>query len=251
MHERDDCRVAERCYLRNNAAGSVARPTRVKHVQLAAHFCLTYFVSIPNIIWVNAPNDISSTDPASDARALLDRLCSGDSRARIDLVESYTPFLCTVLRGVAGRDGELQDLLQETYKRIFERLPTLREPLALKGWMARIATLTALEALRTRRRAHRIDYVSFADLPDRPTNLRPDDDATEALECLHRVLCNLPSEERRAFVLRRLHGLDLEAVADACGVSPSTVKRRFRRAEKTFYSRARSHPALKQWVTTA
>jgi RNA polymerase sigma-70 factor (ECF subfamily) len=195
----------------------------------------------------------SPPDPAAaaEARALFDRLCACDARARFDLVVSYTPFLCRVLRSVAGRDGELQDLLQETYKRIFERLPTLREPLALKGWMARIATLTALEALRTRRRAHRIDYVSFTDLPDRPTNLRPDDDAAEALECLHRLLSNLPCEERRAFVLRRLHGLDLESVADVCGVSPSTVKRRFRRAEKTFYSRARSHPALKQWVTTA
>jgi RNA polymerase sigma-70 factor (ECF subfamily) len=185
---------------------------------------------------------------AAEARALYDRLCAGDERARFELVASYTAFLCRVLRGVAGRHGELQDLLQETYKRIFERLPTLREPLALKGWMARIATLTALEALRTRRRAHRIDYVSWSDLPDHPTALRPDDDAAEALQCLSRLLANLPVEEQRAFLLRRLHGLDLESVADVCGVSPSTVKRRFRRAEKTFYSRARSHPALKQWV---
>ena len=56
------------------------------------------------------------------------------------------------------------------------------------------------------------------------------------------------TDQRIPFALRYVQGLELTAVADACGVSLATVKRRLARAEGRFVIMARRHPALKEWV---
>ena len=55
-------------------------------------------------------------------------------------------------------------------------------------------------------------------------------------------------DERIAFSLRRLDGMELKEIAHACGCSLATIKRRLARAEKRFLSRAEKHQALQSWL---
>ena len=56
------------------------------------------------------------------------------------------------------------------------------------------------------------------------------------------ILDRLPVDERLAFALRYINGLELVAVAAACDVSLATVKRRLQRAERSFVAAAKRRP---------
>jgi RNA polymerase sigma-70 factor (ECF subfamily) len=68
---------------------------------------------------------------------------------------------------------------------------------------------------------------------------------------VYRVLNALPADERIAFALRMLDGMELSAVATACGVSLSTAKRRLSSAQQRFRELARREPSLSGWLQSA
>ena len=60
------------------------------------------------------------------------------------------------------------------------------------------------------------------------------------------VLGALPTDDRVAFVERFVDGMKLRDMADAHGVSLSTIKRTLTRAEKRFLSLTRRDPLLRE-----
>ncbi|MEZ4313044.1 MAG: sigma-70 region 4 domain-containing protein [Polyangiaceae bacterium] len=71
-----------------------------------------------------------------------------------------------------------------------------------------------------------------------------DKEVRGALEATYAVLGELPADERIAFALRFIEGMELTEVAASCGVSLATIKRRIGRAEGRFVEKARRHPIL-------
>jgi RNA polymerase sigma-70 factor (ECF subfamily) len=76
----------------------------------------------------------------------------------------------------------------------------------------------------------------------------PSNDAGEALRATYAVLEQLAVDERIAFVLRFIEGMELKEGAVACSVSLATFKRRLARAEERFTELARSSPVLRDWL---
>jgi RNA polymerase sigma-70 factor, ECF subfamily len=65
---------------------------------------------------------------------------------------------------------------------------------------------------------------------------------------VYAILKGMDAEERIALVLHRVEGLSLEDAAVACGMSLATFRRRLARGEAKFFSRAKSRPALGEWI---
>jgi len=76
----------------------------------------------------------------------------------------------------------------------------------------------------------------------------PEPGQNEVSGATYRVLDRLEPDDRIVLALRVLEGLDMNEVADACGVSRSTAKRRFAHAQQSFRELAASEPALQQWA---
>jgi RNA polymerase sigma-70 factor (ECF subfamily) len=70
----------------------------------------------------------------------------------------------------------------------------------------------------------------------------------DALRATYAALDALPADERVAFALRFIDGMELTEVAAACETSLATIKRRLARAEDRFEAEARKHPALEAWI---
>jgi len=73
-------------------------------------------------------------------------------------------------------------------------------------------------------------------------------EVSEALRQTYRVLAQLPTDERIAFTLRQIDGMELLAIAEQTRVSLATVKRRVARAQKTFVTLARQNETLAEWL---
>jgi RNA polymerase sigma-70 factor (ECF subfamily) len=149
----------------------------------------------------------------------LDRPLTLDAAFR-----AHAGFVASVALRVLGRPAEVDDLVQDVFLRILPRLGELRDPAAVRAWLAVITARLARRRLRSRRWkvwlgvGTDFDYTQLAD-----GAAAPEDRAL--LAELYRALDRLPAHHRLAWTLRHAEGLELAAVAEACNCSLATVKR--------------------------
>ena len=182
----------------------------------------------------------------SDA-SLVRALRGGDAHAGAVLFDRYAVHVRRVLARVLGPDPELSDLLQDVFVAALSSLNSIEDPSALKAWLTRTAVFTARGRIRRRSRWRFLRFVPDDELPE-PSVPALDAEGNEALTAVYRVLKSLPTDERIAFALRVIEGMELTAVASACGVSLSTIKRRLTCAQQRFDELSGREPVLKVWV---
>jgi RNA polymerase sigma-70 factor (ECF subfamily) len=179
--------------------------------------------------------------------ALVAALKAGDPAAGHALFSAYGEYVRRVLMRVMGPDPEIGDLAQDVFIAALESIHKLAQPGALRGWLAQIAVFHARHCLRGRKQWSILRFFAPENLP--PGRAREVDfEASEALRATYRVLSSLPVDERIAFSLRFVEGMNLTDVAAACRVSLATAKRRLSRAEARFAQLARGEPALSEWM---
>jgi RNA polymerase sigma-70 factor (ECF subfamily) len=176
-------------------------------------------------------------------RVLVAALRRGDPAARAVLVERYEPLVERMVTGALGIDGETADVIQDVLVAVFEGIGKLKDPSALRSWIATLAVFTARGKIRRRRRWRWISFLAPEDVPEVPV-FGPQGETQEAVRATYAVLATLPPDERLAFSLRYVSELQLTEVAAACKVSLATIKRRLVRAERRFVEAARANPAL-------
>jgi RNA polymerase sigma-70 factor (ECF subfamily) len=165
------------------------------------------------------------------------------------LFAAYGEHVRRVLLRVMGPDGELGDIAQDVFVVALESIGKLQNPEALRGWLAQIAVFQARGQLRRRKQWRIVRF--FAPAEDEPASERAldvDVETSAALRAAYRVLGKLAVDERIAFALRFIEGMELTEVAAACNVSLSTIKRRIGSAEAAFAKLAAVEPALTEWM---
>jgi RNA polymerase sigma-70 factor (ECF subfamily) len=128
-----------------------------------------------------------------------------------------------------------------------DSIEKLDEPSSLRGWLGGIAVFTARSRMRRRTRWRIIELRPSEDLPDVEQVSAPPE-VDEALRATYRVLERMPADERIAFALRFIDGMELTSVAEATRVSLSTVKRTLVKAQHRFQKLAAREPAIGEWL---
>ena len=183
--------------------------------------------------------------------ALVAGVRARNPAAMAELHDRFARPVLRVLTRILGPDHELADVHHDVFVRALQSLDDLRDPEALPSWMVAIAVRTAHATIE--RRARRRKWLAFwsdeaAPEPAAPA-LPADNDFVEAVRSTYAVLERIPAEERIAFSLRYIDGMELTQVAAACGVSLATIKRRLSRAEARFQTMARRTPALAGYLS--
>ena len=184
--------------------------------------------------------------PDTDA-ALVAALRAGRADAGRTLFDRYGRDIERVLFRVLGPDAELSDLLHDVFLVALTSVSQVRDPNALRGWLTGIAVRKARKCIVKRQRWRIIQFFGHSDVPEGEARVAPVE-VSEALRCTYAVLERLPADERLAFALRHIDGMELTAVAAACGVSLATIKRRLSRAQRTFVRIAAEHDSLAPWL---
>lgn len=184
-----------------------------------------------------------------DDTALVEGLGAGEPWARAALFERYAPPIERMIRKILGPDQhtEIADVLHEVFVQALASLDRLRDPRAVLSWMQSIAAHTAYRTIRARRARRWLHFWEPAKLPE---VVAPEID-TEILDAYRRtyaLLDRLPADERVAFALRYIEGMELAQLAVVCDVSLATIKRRLGRAEQRFAAGARGDAVLRVWL---
>ncbi|HEX6277453.1 MAG TPA: sigma-70 family RNA polymerase sigma factor [Polyangiaceae bacterium] len=171
----------------------------------------------------------------------------GDSDAIAVVWERYSGLVRSVLRGALGPDLAVEDLLQDVFIALVKGAKSIQEGAALRGYLVGIAVrLSALE-LRRRKVRRWVTLSPTGELPDTAVMPR-DSESRQALQALYRVLDQLGSRRRLAFVLRHVQGMGLGEVAAALRVSESTTRRELARARTHIVKRGQHEPALQAYL---
>jgi len=170
----------------------------------------------------------------------------GDAGASLEAWRRFCPFVRGSLRRLLGPGSEEEDLVQEVFLRFFQRVGTLREATAVRGFLFGICVRVVRKEVSRRWLRRWLRLTDDGQLPERgPASF--DQDAREAREAVvryYRVLDALGSEARSLFVTRHIEGLELAEVARLHGLSVSTTQRRLGRAEKRVAALVNADPAL-------
>ncbi len=189
-----------------------------------------------------APSD--ANDHESDA-LLAQALRNRDPLAAERLYSRYVRRVESLVRRRLGRDADLTDIVQEVFLIALASIDQLREPAALGSWVLGIAVGKARTHQRARWRGRWLEFMPDDLLPVAP----PAHALTaEMLYDVGAILNSLRAEERSALLSHRLEEWSLEEAANAYGLSLTTFKRRFKRAELKFIAGARRRPALAPWL---
>jgi RNA polymerase sigma-70 factor (ECF subfamily) len=189
----------------------------------------------------------------SDDYTLIAGIRRGDASAAATLFEKYHGLVERTLVRILGFDSELADTVQETFIRALGSTRLLRDPQALPSWLIRISVCAASDLIRKRKRRWWLQLFSGPqDMADQGDvwffDAEADMEARQALQAAQAILNSLPAQERVAFSLRRFDGMELKDVAQACGCSLATIKRRLARAEARFSAQTHKYPALDKWL---
>jgi RNA polymerase sigma-70 factor (ECF subfamily) len=164
-----------------------------------------------------------------DDRNLVQAVIARDPRAQRELWRRYAPLVSRVLRRMLGRNHDTDDLAQEIFLCVFEKMPVLRDPKALRAFIISVAMLTS-RCERRRLAARSRAEVSKNHGVSSKTIILPETDAREAVRRFYSILDRVNAQNRALFVFRYIEELKLPEIADICGISVATTKRRLARA---------------------
>ena len=147
---------------------------------------------------------------------LLRRARRGDQAAFESLYRDHARAVHALALRLVGNAAEAEDIVQETFLRMFGFLSGLREDTPLRPWLKRVAANQAIDRLR---RHHRLETdADLATLVDE-TRASPAD-AVDADALLRR----LPPLARTVVWLHEMEGWSHEDLARRFGRTPSWSK---------------------------
>ena len=156
---------------------------------------------------------------------------AGDESASRALYRHYHGFVFAFLvRMLGGRRTEAEDLLQETFVRVFGALPRFDAsgPASLSTWILTIAYRLALNELRRRRDIEPLSNLTLIDTQTPDLELR----RIRLQRRLIDAIRALAPDHRAAFLLRDYHDLSYDEIAVVLRIEVGTVKSRLFRARR-------------------
>jgi RNA polymerase sigma-70 factor (ECF subfamily) len=158
--------------------------------------------------------------PPHDVRLIV-RAQSGDLRAFEFVLREIEPALRGYVGRLLGAPAVVDDVLQETFLRIWRGLAWLDDPTLFHAWIYRIATREAYRAMR-RERAREDVRVDTGALDGMAAAFADPATKLDAERCLAQV----SPLARIVLAAHYFEGLTLEDIAAATGAPLGTIKSR-------------------------
>ena len=144
------------------------------------------------------------------------------------LVKDYSPMLYAQIRGIVLNHDDADDVLQETFIKVWKALPTFRGEAAVSTWLYRIANNEALQHLRKQKwRKMLLMNVAHADVSVKASP------SAEFISChLEKALKQLTAHQRNIFALRYFNETPYSEIAELLHLAEGTVKATYHQSMK-------------------
>jgi len=164
----------------------------------------------------------------------------GDQAAFAELVELYQEKLYHMAYRMLNNRQEAEDVVQDTFLRVYNNLERYDTSMKFSTWIYRIATNLSIDRLRKRKPVYSLDAESseyegldgYSMIPS--DNRTPESEMliSETQRIIHQAIDTLPPKYKTVMILRYIHELSLQEVGDILDMPVTTIKTRVHRGRE-------------------
>ena len=185
---------------------------------------------------------------SEEVKQLIEGCKAQRSFAQQELYARFSGQLfATAIRHTNARE-DAEDVLQESFVKIFKHIKSYRQDFSFEGWMRRIVVNTAITHYRKNLK-HR-HHQDISEVQATPRDLENHTDLEFTADELEYAIAQLPLGYRTVFCMYVIEGYRHQEIADQLGVDVNTSKSQLSRARKylqrvlaTLSARAQSNPS--------
>jgi len=171
------------------------------------------------------------------APEIIERAKKGDIFAFEEIVSTFEKPLWNYLVRLVGSKDDAEDLIQDTFVKVYKHLKSIDSSKNIKSWIYTIATNTAYDFLRKKKRESTVELdEEYETKPDNASyySVSIEDsierkDVTAAIERLDLLY-------RGPIILYYKDGFSYEEIAEMLSIPINTLKTRLSRAKKQLAS---------------
>lgn len=168
---------------------------------------------------------------------LISEYRTGDEQALQQLIERYLQPIYAFTRRMTNREGEVDDVVQETFVKVWQKLPRYKMTGTFKAWVFAIARNTAIDRLRKKKIPVFSDYEDSSgknalveSLSDPETIPETLIEKAEMKGLLDKGLSLLSPEDVEILTLHYGDDMTFDEIGEIVKKPLNTVKSRHRRA---------------------
>lgn len=171
--------------------------------------------------------------PLHNEKDLLRRVAAGDEYAFTVLFDHYRSNVYTTALYMTGQEWQAEEILQDTFLKVWLKRTSLKEILNFGGWLYTIAERLTLNAILFHKRIQeKSQQYILAGVNCSREN--PDQVLLEKQYegILRHAIISLPEKQRQAYHFIKVRGMKRDEAAQQLRVSPETVKSNLDQAMK-------------------
>ncbi len=163
-----------------------------------------------------------------DEKKLIQACINEDKSAQKALYEMFSAKMYFVCLRYARHDAEAQDILQDAFIKVFDKLDSFRFNGSFEGWVRRIMVNTALNYCR--KSAYKYENIGIEDYQDKVVNSKAISLLSE--QELLGMIQKLPDGYRMVFNLYIIEGYSHKEIAEMLAISENTSRSQLAKARK-------------------
>lgn len=154
------------------------------------------------------------------------------------LYDSHSPMVLQMCMGyMKGNTQEAQDLVQEIFTIVWQKLDSFRGEAQHKTWLYRITVNTCLHQLRKQKKTR---MNSWVELNKEPISEETDHQKEEQHQALFRAIGEL-EEVDRILIMMSLEGEKQDVIAEVLGIKPGALRVRMHRIKKALSNQLKTN----------
>lgn len=185
-------------------------------------------------------NDAPERELTPSDNELVALATSGDKAAFASIYDRYYSRAYRLAYSMTGQRGGAEDLTQEIFMRVYQRLDSFGGQSSFATWFYRLAVNHSLNYRRRARpdeqdgNGERVDLI-----PSRAAHGEANVLQKQIQAEVHAALLELSAEMRVVVILKDLEGLNYEEISERLNCSQGTIASRLNRARKQLAKKLR------------
>ncbi len=158
----------------------------------------------------------------------------GNTEAFESIYRAYSGFVYNVAFRVVNNIDEAQEVTQEVFLAVYQKLKSFKFKSSLKTWVYRISANMAIDYARKRSREqdHTVLYENNNKFNKAIDPVGENIEREQQEKAISTLLEALSPDQRVCIVLRSVEGLSYQEIAESLNININTVRSRLKRARE-------------------
>jgi len=178
--------------------------------------------------------------------SILEGCIAGKREAQFELYKKCASSMLALCFRYARNRDEAEDLLQEGFLKVFQKIKSFRREGSFEGWMKRIMINNALNEIKKNRRIPFLDDIELINETQIVDQAEPEGMEPIPADILLQMIQSLPYGYRVVFSLYVMEDYSHKEIADELNISENTSKTQLLKARRVLKNKLKDYYKIKK-----